>query len=85
YFEVHPVSMLFLGADGAVDAGSYLASWRHLANLSFPVATGWAPKVPGTISAPQPAAMLIGGTDISTASGLDPASLRRALRPRSTG
>ena len=36
HFEVHPVSMLFLGYDGAVDPGSYLRTWRHLATLAFP-------------------------------------------------
>jgi murein DD-endopeptidase MepM/ murein hydrolase activator NlpD len=82
HFEVRPVSMLFLGNDGAVDPGPYLSSWRHLASLAFPVAVGWAPKVSGTISAPTPGAVLIGVNDISTADGLDPASLRRALRPK---
>jgi murein DD-endopeptidase MepM/ murein hydrolase activator NlpD len=85
HFEVHPVSMLFLGADGAVNPESYLASWHRLASLSFPVATGWAPSVPGTIKAPEPGAELIGSADISTGSGLDPASLRRALRPTPNG
>jgi hypothetical protein len=79
---VRPVSMLFLGNDGAVDPGPYLRSWRHLGSLAFPVAVGWAPKVSGTISAPTPGAVLIGVNDISTADGLDPASLRRAVRPK---
>jgi murein DD-endopeptidase MepM/ murein hydrolase activator NlpD len=82
HFEVYPVSMLFLGLDGAVDPGTYLGSWHHLASLAFPVAAGWAPKVSGTISAPTPGAVLIGVNDISTADGLDPASLRRAVRPK---
>jgi murein DD-endopeptidase MepM/ murein hydrolase activator NlpD len=82
HFELHPVSMLFLGNGGAVDPGSYLAGWRHLSGLAFPIAAGWAPKVPGTISPPTPGAVLIGSSDISTADGLDPASLRRAVRPR---
>jgi murein DD-endopeptidase MepM/ murein hydrolase activator NlpD len=82
HFEVYPVSMLFLGLDGAVDPGPYLGSWRHLASLAFPVAAGWAPKVAGTITAPAPGAVLIGVNDISTADGLDPASLRRAVRPK---
>jgi murein DD-endopeptidase MepM/ murein hydrolase activator NlpD len=82
HFEVYPVSMLFLGLDGAVDPGSYLRSWRHLASLAFPAAAGWAPKVSGTISAPTPGAVLTGVNDISTADGLDPASLRRAVRPK---
>ncbi len=81
HFEVHPVSMLFLGFDGAVDPSPYLASWRHIASIAFPVATGWAPKVPGTIHAPEPGVVPLGATDISTADGLDPASLRRSLRP----
>jgi hypothetical protein len=82
YFEVHPVSMLFLGRNGAVDPGSYLASWRHLANLTFPLSAGWAPKGTGAIDAPVPGAALTGVNDISTADGLDPASLRRAVRPK---
>ena len=84
HFEVRPVSMLFLGNDGAVDPGPYLSSWRHLTSLAFPVALGWAPKVSGTISAPTPGAVLIGVNDISTADGLDPASLRRAVRPKAS-
>ena len=74
--------MLLLCSDGAVDPRPYLTSWRHLASLAFQVATGWAPKVPGTISAPTPGAVLTGVADISTADGLDPASLRRAVRPK---
>jgi murein DD-endopeptidase MepM/ murein hydrolase activator NlpD len=81
HFEVHPVSMLFIGFDGAVDPTAYFPTWHRIANLVFPVATGWAPKVPGTIQAPKPGAILIGSTDISSADGLDPASLKRALRP----
>ena len=85
HFEVHPVSMLFLGFDGAVDPSPYLASWRRIASIAFPVTTGWAPKVPGTIHAPEPGVVPLGATDISTADGLDPASLRRSLRPRPGG
>jgi murein DD-endopeptidase MepM/ murein hydrolase activator NlpD len=80
-FEVHPVSTLFLGPDGAVDPVPYFPSWKRLASLSFPVSTGWAPKVPGTIEAPEPGAALVGQNDISSLDGLDPAALRRALRP----
>jgi murein DD-endopeptidase MepM/ murein hydrolase activator NlpD len=85
HFEVHPVSLLFLGPDGAVDPGPYLASWHRLASLAFPVATGWAPTVPGTIKAPEPGAVLTGSSDISTASGLDPTALRRLLHPVVSG
>ena len=66
--------MLFLGTDGAVDPGPYLASWQHLASLAFPVATGWAPNVPGTIKAPEPG----GGADRVDATSRPPtASTRR--------
>jgi hypothetical protein len=37
--------------------------------------------VPGGSGAPEPGAVLLGMTDISTASGLDPSSLERALTP----
>ena len=32
-FEVRPVSLLFLGSQGAVDPGPYLASWRPVASI----------------------------------------------------
>jgi hypothetical protein len=56
-----------------------------VASLAFPVAAGWVPKVAGTVSTPTPGAVLIGAADISTADGLDPASLRRAVRPKANG
>jgi murein DD-endopeptidase MepM/ murein hydrolase activator NlpD len=81
HFEVHPVSLLYLGEDGAVDPTAYLRAWQHAQDLPFPIAAGWAPTVPGSANAPEPGAMLLGMRDISSADGLDPASLRRALRP----
>jgi hypothetical protein len=81
HFEVHPVSLLYLGYDGAVDPTAYLDAWKRLKDLPFPIAAGWAPAIPGSIPAPQPGAMLLSMSDISSADGLDPASLRRALAP----
>jgi hypothetical protein len=81
HFEVHPVSFLYLGYDGAVDPTPYLDAWKHQQDLPFPVAAGWAPAIPGGPSAPEPGAILLGMSDISTADGLDPASLQRALAP----
>jgi murein DD-endopeptidase MepM/ murein hydrolase activator NlpD len=81
HFEVHPVSFLYLGYDGAVDPTPYLDAWKHQQDLPFPVAAGWAPAIPGGPSAPEPGAILLGMSDISTADGLDPASLQRALTP----
>jgi murein DD-endopeptidase MepM/ murein hydrolase activator NlpD len=81
HFEVHPVSFLYLGYDGAVDPTPYLDAWSHQKDLPFPVAAGWAPAIPGGPAAPEPGAILLGMTDISTADGLDPSSLERALTP----
>jgi murein DD-endopeptidase MepM/ murein hydrolase activator NlpD len=81
HFEVHPVSLLYLGYDGAVDPTPYLDAWKHQKDLPFPVASGWAPYVTGGSSTPEPGAILLGMTDISAADGLDPASLERALTP----
>ena len=83
HFEVHPVSMLFLGYDGAVDPTKYLDAWKRLEDIRI------LPAVPlyatqsqagAASSAPAPGAMLLESSDISTASGLDPGSLRRAMR-----
>jgi hypothetical protein len=63
---VHPVSLIYLGYDGAVDPSGYLHSWRRLRTLPFPVATGWAPSPPGVVRAPAPGALLLGATDIAT-------------------
>jgi murein DD-endopeptidase MepM/ murein hydrolase activator NlpD len=81
HFEVHPVSLLYLGYDGAVDPTPYLDAWKHQKDLPFPIAAGWAPAIPGGSAAPEPGAILLGMSDISTADGLDPSSLERALQP----
>jgi murein DD-endopeptidase MepM/ murein hydrolase activator NlpD len=67
HFEVHPVSLLYLGYDGGVDPLSYLHSWKPLQSLPYPVATGWAPSPPGASKMPLPGAMLIGSADIASA------------------
>jgi murein DD-endopeptidase MepM/ murein hydrolase activator NlpD len=78
HFEVHPASLLFLGYDGAVDPTPYLDAWRRLQNVTFPAGVAWAPQ-PLKSRLPPPGAMLLQSNDISTASGLDPASFRQAL------
>ena len=80
HFEVHPASLLFLGYDGAVDPTPYLDAWRRLLDVHFPAGVAWAPQ-PLHSLLPPPGAMLLQSTDISTASGLDPASLEQALAP----
>jgi murein DD-endopeptidase MepM/ murein hydrolase activator NlpD len=82
HFEVHPVELLGLGYDGAVDPTSYLDAWRRLQDVRFDAVAGWLP--PNAVSAPKAGAILLQSTDISSASGLDPASLERALSANAT-
>jgi murein DD-endopeptidase MepM/ murein hydrolase activator NlpD len=80
HFEIHPVSLLHLGYDGVVNPTSYLLAWKHLQDVSFAGGDAWAP-LNGIGSAPKPGAILLAATDISTADGLDPGSLQRAITP----
>jgi murein DD-endopeptidase MepM/ murein hydrolase activator NlpD len=77
HFEVHPVSLLYLDYDGAVNPTTYLDAWRKLEDVNFPAGAAWAPFVHGG-NAPEPGAVLLQVSDISRADGLDPASLKRA-------
>ncbi|HEU5277434.1 MAG TPA: M23 family metallopeptidase [Gaiellaceae bacterium] len=80
HFEVHPVGLLGLGYDGAVNPTSYLLAWKHLQDVSFAGGDAWAPL--NTVgNAPKPGAILLAATDISSADGLVPGSLQRAIRP----
>jgi len=85
HFEVHPVSLLFLGYDGAVNPTKYLDAWKRLEDIRI------LPAVPFSAlggaeasSAPTPGAILLQTTDISTANGLDPGSLTRAMNAPAT-
>jgi len=81
HFEVHPVSMLFLGYDGAVDPTTYLDAWKRLEDVRILPAVPFSATPSGvTVNAPPPGAVLLESSDISTASGLDPGSLRAAMR-----
>ena len=79
HFEIHPVGLLGLGYDGAVEPYAYLLGWRRLENVHFAAAAGWAPPSNAAATAPRPGAMLLHAQDISSANGLDPESLARAL------
>jgi murein DD-endopeptidase MepM/ murein hydrolase activator NlpD len=83
HFEVHPVSLLFLGYDGAVNPTKYLDAWNRLEDVKIRAAVPFTllPSA-ATSDAPTPGAILLQASDISTANGLDPASLRRAMKPR---
>ena len=79
HFEIHPVQYLSMGYDGAVDPTAFLTAWKHLQDVRFAAVAGWVPSIPGA-AAPKAGAILLQVSDISQASGLDPASLRRAFR-----
>ena len=83
HFEVHPVGLLGLGYDGAVDPTSYLTGWEHLTDVRFDAVSGWTPAV-HPANAPKAGAILLQSSDISTASGLDPDSIDRALSSKAT-
>ena len=79
HFEVHPVAYLGLGYDGAVDPTPYLDAWKRQRDITIANIAGYLRGVAG--DAPKPGAILLQASDISAANGLDPASLRRALKP----
>ena len=80
HFEVHPAGLLQRGYDGAVDPTKYLDAWRHVQDLRYGDMAGWTPRAVSA-AAPKAGAVLLRSTDISTASGLDPASVARSLSP----
>jgi murein DD-endopeptidase MepM/ murein hydrolase activator NlpD len=83
HFEIHPVQLLGLGYDGVVNPTPYLDAWNRLQDISFSSAGAWLPGLVRLTStrAPEPGAILLQISDISSASGLDPGSLRRAMAP----
>ena len=90
HFEIHPVSSISLGYDGAVNPTSYLRAWQRLARLRLSsddllltTATGWSAAVAAP-SVPPPGAILVHSSDISTANGLDRKTVARALAPART-
>ena len=78
HFEIHPRGLLNRGYDGAVDPSRYLRTWRRVLNANRLAGAGWVPSL-ATGDAPKAGAILLQGTDISSASGLDPGSLRRIV------
>ena len=73
------MGLLYLGYDGVVNPYPYLTAWRRLEDVEFAKVAGWAPPISATSTAPKPGAILLSSSDISTADGLDPGSLERAL------
>jgi murein DD-endopeptidase MepM/ murein hydrolase activator NlpD len=79
HFEVHPVAMLFIGYDGAVNPTKYLDAWKRLEDIRILPAIPFAGPKGHAATVPTPGAILLESTDISTANGLDPESLTRAM------
>jgi murein DD-endopeptidase MepM/ murein hydrolase activator NlpD len=80
HFEIHPASLIYMGYDGVVAPYSYLNAWRRLVDVPLTGVSGWAPPISDSSKAPRPGAILLQARDISTGSGLEPGSLRQALR-----
>jgi murein DD-endopeptidase MepM/ murein hydrolase activator NlpD len=80
HFEVHPASLIYQGYDGVVAPFPYLNAWQRLQDLPLTGVSGWAPPISDSSRAPKPGAILLQARDISSATGLEPGSLRRALR-----
>lgn len=85
HFEIHPVSLLARGYDGAVAPYPFLNAWRRAQDVSFAVGRVYVPlDGPGGRLgvAPPAGAVLLEADDISSASGLVPGALGRALSGR---
>jgi murein DD-endopeptidase MepM/ murein hydrolase activator NlpD len=80
HFEIHPVSLLDKGYDGVVPPYRYLVAWQKLSDVAITGVAGWAAPIAPGASAPKPGAILLQVSDISRANGLEPGSLRKAMR-----
>lgn len=83
HFEIHPVSLLSLGYDGAVAPYPFLNAWRRAEDVSFDAGRAYLPLdgpagSPGAV-APPAGAVLLEASDISRSSGLTPGGLKATL------
>jgi murein DD-endopeptidase MepM/ murein hydrolase activator NlpD len=86
HFEIHPVSLLARGYDGAVAPYPFLNAWRRAQDVSFDAGRAYLP-LDGPASArtgiaPPVGAVLLEADDISSTSGLVPGAIESTLSGR---
>ncbi len=86
HFEIHPVSLLARGYDGAVAPYPFLTAWRRAQDVSFDAGRAYLP-LDGPAAARQGVAppagvVLLEADDISSTSGLVPGAIESTLSGR---
>ena len=86
HFEIHPVSLLARGYDGAVAPYPFLNAWRRAQDVSFDAGRAYlpldGPAAARTGVAPPAGVVLLETDDISSTSGLTPGGLETTLSGR---
>jgi len=86
HFEIHPVSLLAMGYDGAVAPYPFLNAWRRAQDVSFDAGRAYLP-LDGPAAArrgvaPPAGVVLLEADDISSRSGLVPGAIESTLSGR---
>ena len=86
HFEIHPVSLLAMGYDGAVAPYPFLTAWRRAQDVSFDAGRAYLP-LDGPAAArrgvaPPAGVVLLEADDISSTSGLVPGAIESTLTGR---